>query len=167
MLVGVLVVLAACTADTTDDEDTTTTTTTTATTATTESDEDTTATTPATSEDEKVLRIAVSDDTSDWESGTTGLPNLEVWIPGTGSWFPDTSFGSDVIEEAGPFPVGEATEIFIYPEGREDPEFAVEVVVDADIIAGSVRDMIQITMDDATVNVFGAPIPGFEVDFQR
>ncbi len=146
MLVAVLVVLSACTADTTEGDE---------------------ATTAATSEDEKVLRVAVNDDTSDWESGTSGLPNLEVWMPGTGSWFPDTSFGSDVIEEAGPFPVGEATEIFIYPEGREDPEFAVEVVVDADIIAGSVRDMIQINIDDSTVNVNGAPIPGFEVAFQR
>jgi hypothetical protein len=156
MLVAVLVVLSACTADTTEgDEDTT------ATTAPTSED------TAAASEDEKVLRVGVTDDTSDWEAGTSGLPNLEVWMPGTGSWFPDTSFGGDVIEEAGPFPVGEATEIFIYPEGREDPEFAVEVVVDANIIAGSVRDMIQISIDDSTVNVSGAPIPGFEVEFRR
>ena len=116
---------------------------------------------------EKVLRVSVSDETSGWESGSSGLPNLEVWVPGTGSWFPDTSFGGDVSEAAGPFRVGETTEIFIYPDGRDDPEFAVEVLVDADIIAGSVRDMIQITVDDATVNVFGTSIPGFEVNFQR
>ena len=115
----------------------------------------------------RALRVSVSDETSDWESGSSGLPNLEVWIPGTGSWFPDTSFGSDVIENGGPFRVGETTEIFIYPDGRDDPEFAVEVLVDADIIAGSVRDMIQITVDDATVNVFGTSIPGLEVNFQR
>ncbi len=68
-LVGVLVVLSACTADTTEgDEDTT------ATTAATSED------TAAASEDEKVLRVGVTDDTSDWESGTPAQPGgLDAW----------------------------------------------------------------------------------------
>ena len=70
-------------------------------------------------------------------------------------------------EDAGPFPVGETTEISIYPDGREGKEFAVAVFVDVEIIPGSVRDMIQVTVDDATVNVFGTAIPGLEVEFQR
>jgi hypothetical protein len=51
--------------------------------------------------------------------------------------------------------------------GAKGKEFAVEVFVDVDIIPGSVRDMIQVTVDDATVNVFGTAIPGLEVEFQR
>lgn len=116
---------------------------------------------------EKVLRVSVTDDTSAWEPGSSGLPNIEVWIRGTGSWFPDTSFGSDVLEDAGPFPVGEPTEFFIYPEGRDGPELAAQVVVDEDVTAGSVRDMITITVDDTAVTVAGTPIPGFEMEFAR
>lgn len=113
------------------------------------------------------LRINVSDETSAWESGTSGLPDLEVWVRGTGSWFPDTSFGGDTLEDAGPFPVGEETEFAIYPDGRDGTEIMVEVLVDEDMIAGSPRDAIDITIDDTTVNVFGTPIPGFEVEFER
>ena len=113
------------------------------------------------------LRMTVSDDTSEWDTGTSGLPDVEVWVRGTGSWFPDTSFGSDTIEDAGPFPVGEVTEFAIYPDGRDGTEIMVEVLPDEDMIGGSPRDAIDITIDDTTVNVFGTPIPGLEVEFPR
>lgn len=114
---------------------------------------------------EKVLRVSVTDDTSAWEEGTSGVPDMEVWIRGTGSWFPDTSFGSDVLEEAGPFPVGEETEFFVYPTGREEPELAVRTLVTEEVIAASVRDMIRITVEDDQVTVTGTPIPDFEATF--
>lgn len=115
---------------------------------------------------EKLLRISVWDDTSDWAAASrTGLPDIEVWVRGTGSWFPDTSFGGDVLEEAGPFPVGEVSYLHIFPDGRGGKEFVVELLVGDEVIA--LRDTISITIDDTTVNVFGTPVQGFEVEFTR
>ena len=108
---------------------------------------------------EAVLRMGVTDET------TTGIPeDFEVWVRGTGSWF----YAQDsLIEEAGPFAVGQPVSFFIYPQGRESTEIEVSLVLSDDVIAGSVRDLITIAVSDTDVTVSGTSVPDFEATFPR
>lgn len=105
------------------------------------------------------LRMAVRDETSN------GVPeDFEVWIRGTGSWF----FAQDTLEEdAGPFPVGEPTSFFVYPQGRDSTEIEVNVLVSDEVTSKSVRDMITITVFDDEIEVSGTSIPELEKRFSR
>lgn len=109
--------------------------------------------------DSVLLRMAVIDETSG------GVPeDFEVWIRGTGSWF----FSQDSIQEdAGPFPVAEPASFFIYPQGRDSTEIEVSVEISEDVIPGSTRDTIFITVFDDEVEISGTSIPGGEVRFSR
>lgn len=109
--------------------------------------------------DSVLLRMAVIDETSG------GVPDdFEVWIRGTGSWF----FAQDsVTEEAGPFAVAEPASFFIYPQGRDSTEIEVSVEVSEEVIPGSTRDTIFITVFDDELEVSGTSIPGGEVRFSR
>lgn len=108
---------------------------------------------------EAVLRMAIHDAT------TSGIPErFEVWIRGTGSWF----YSQDWLqEEAGPFPTGETSSFFIYPEGRDTPEIEVELVVPPDVKPGSVLDLVSIEVYDDKILVIGTSVPGFEATFER
>ena len=106
---------------------------------------------------EAALRMVVWDDSSNGAA-----EDFEVWIQGTGSWFPAQT---ELLEEAGPFPVGSESTFFIYPEGRDGVEIEVMLEVPSDVIEGSVKDMVQIEVGDSSLVVFGTSVPDFEVAF--
>lgn len=105
------------------------------------------------------LRMSVRDETS------TGVPqDFEVYIRGTGSWY----FAQETLQEnAGPFPIGEDTNFYIYPQGRESTEIEVNVLVSEDVVPSSVRDMITITVFDDEIEVSGTSIPDSGNRFSR
>jgi hypothetical protein len=105
------------------------------------------------------LRVAIFDDTA------SGAPaELEVWIRGTGSWYPDLRFGGDVLEKAGPFAGGRTeADLVIYPTGRSGTEISVPIEITSELIETSVRDMVTISISDGQVTATGTPVPGFEV----
>ena len=108
---------------------------------------------------EAVLRMGIRDETSG------GLPErFEVWIRGTGSWFASQD---TLLEQGGPFKVGESVTFFIYPEGRDTPEIEVELILPANVIPGSARDLVVIEVYDDEIKVFGTSVPGFEVIYPR
>ncbi len=94
--------------------------------------------------------------------------NIEVWVRGYGSWYPDLSFGIDV-NTLGAFPVGELQEqdFFIYPDGRDGTEIRVEFQMTADMISGSDMSMTTVVVSDTTVTVIGQAIPGITQEFER
>ncbi len=94
--------------------------------------------------------------------------NIEVWVRGYGSWYPDITFGSDV-NTLGAFPVGELRDqdFFIYPDGRDGTEIRVEFEMTADMISGSDMSMTTVAVSDTTVTVTGQAIPDFELVFER
>jgi cold shock CspA family protein len=110
------------------------------------------------------LRVAVYNDTE------INKPDLEIWIKGTGSWYPDEEgfgFGGDVFIPTEPFSTEEVNEIYIYPDGREGNEIVVEIIATNEMIAESVRDTIHVEIHDETVKVWGAPIEEHEKEFKR
>ena len=108
---------------------------------------------------EAVLRMTVRDET------TGGLPErFEVWIRGTGSWFPSQDA---LLEEGGPFSVGDPVTFFIYPEGRDTPEIEVELILPENVIPGSPRDLVEIEVYDDEIKVVGTSVPGFEATYPR
>lgn len=108
---------------------------------------------------EAVLRMSITDETS------TGLPDrFEVWIRGSGSWFASQD---TLLEEGGPFRIGEPVTFFIYPEGRDTPEIEVELVLPANVIPGSARDLVEIEVYDNEIKIFGTSVPGFEASYPR
>ncbi len=93
-------------------------------------------------------------------------PEVEIWVRGQGSWYPDLTFGGDV-RELGEYPVGEAGEFFVYPDGRDGAEVRVEFVMTPEMISGSDRAMTRVEVYDDEVLVWGEAIPGFEQRFDR
>ena len=103
---------------------------------------------------EAALRMAIVDETS------AGIPEeFEVWVRGSGSWF---HAQDSLLEQAGPFPVGEPTSFFIYPRGREGAEIEVTLELPQDVIPASVQHMVTIAVFDDEVVVSGTSVPGFE-----
>lgn len=108
---------------------------------------------------EAVLRMAI------WDETTSGLhPRFEVWIRGTGSWFAAQDL---LLEDGGPFPTGEPTSFFIYPEGRDTPEIEVQLVVPPTVSPGSVRDLVEIEVYDDEIIVYGTSVPDFSATYPR
>lgn len=110
------------------------------------------------------LKIAVWNDTEDNE------PNLEIWIKGTGSWYPDKKSmesGGDFFIPVEPFSTGGINEIYIYPDGRTGSEIMVEIIVTDEMISKSDRDTIIIEISDKTVTVTGTSIKGTTKEFDR
>lgn len=109
----------------------------------------------------RVLEIAVWDDTVNNSTGAT-----EVWVDGYGSWFPDLTYGADS-RELGEFQVGVEADFLVYPDGRGGTEIRVPFLMTEEIISGSDRDMISVSIEDEKVGVFGTPIAGLEIEFTR
>lgn len=86
-------------------------------------------------------------------------PDLEVWVRGIGSWYPDAESG-DAKSEFGPFPVGEVLEgdFFVYPFGRDGIEVPVTINLKDDHISESDRDQIWIWIEDGVLTVTGTPL---------
>ena len=97
------------------------------------------------------LRIAVFNDTKSTPHRT------EVWVRGSGSWYPNLEFGSDVRVFEG-FEVGSSTSgsIVFYPLGRDEPEIPVSIPITSNLCAqGCVRDMVQLAIHDDYFEVIG------------
>jgi hypothetical protein len=110
------------------------------------------------------LKIAVWNDTEKNE------PNLEIWIKGTGSWYPDKEsmeFGGDFFVPVEPFSSGKVNEIYIYPDGRAGSEIMVEITVTDEMTPESDRDTIHIEIYDETVIVIGTSVEGITKEFKR
>ena len=86
-------------------------------------------------------------------------PDLEVWVRGIGSWYPDAESG-DTKSEFGPFPVGEILEgdFYVYPFGRDGIEVPVTINLKDDHISESDRDQIWIWIEDGVLTVTGTPL---------
>lgn len=108
----------------------------------------------------KLLDVIVWDDTK------SNPPDVEVWVEGHGSWFPDLTFGGDG-RLVGEFPVGVAAEFLVYPDGRAGTEIRVPFMMTEEIISGSDRDKVSVAIEDDKVVVFGTPIVGLEIEFTR
>jgi hypothetical protein len=122
----------------------------------------TSAATPAPARQTVVLDIAVFDDSVDRPLAD----DFEVWVRGSGSWYPDVEFGADS-RTFGEYQVGEADEFYIYPDGRDATEVRVEFTMQPDMIAGSdmARTLVEVT--DSEVIVIGLAIPDQEQRFSR
>jgi len=113
---------------------------------------------------EASLKIAIWNDTEKNE------PELEVWIKGTGSWYPDKEsmeFGGDFFIPVEPFSNEGINEIYIYPDGRTGNEIMVEIFVTDEMTPKSDKDTINIEISDETVIVTGTSIAGITKEFKR
>ena len=90
---------------------------------------------------------------------TQSYPDLEIWVRGTGSWYPNADSG-DGRDEFGPFPVGESIEgdFFVYPFGRDGIEVPVTLELSQDHISESDRDMVWVWIEDEVLIVTGTPL---------
>ena len=116
---------------------------------------------------EAMVRVAVYDD-----SELVTIPDwAEIWFRGHGSWrFKRDSLGGIAAKNLGTRPIGELCEgdagLVIYPNGREGvgdllsaTEIKVPIKMTADMDpAGSLRDMIHVSIGSEYVEVTGLPI---------
>ena len=110
------------------------------------------------------LRVVVWNDTEKNE------PNLEIWIKGTGSWYPgkeSMGFGGDFFIPVEPFSTEKVNEIYIYPDGRTGNEIIVEIFVTDEMIPESDKDTIIIEIHDEIIKVWGTSIEGITKEFER
>lgn len=92
--------------------------------------------------------------------------SFEVWVRGSGSWYPDLSFAGDLLESVGPFGVGSeiAGDIFAYPFGREGAEVPITIFLNENHISDSTRDSLFLTIDEGIFSIVGPIVGGsFEV----
>lgn len=92
----------------------------------------------------------------------TSYPNLEIWIRGHGSWFPNDG---DSIENIGPFAIGQSVlgSFFIYPFGRSGIEVPVTLNLKSDHISNSDRDSVLIYIEGRELFIFGGPLDELEM----
>ncbi|MBC8388965.1 MAG: hypothetical protein ISS14_04840 [Actinobacteria bacterium] len=105
-----------------------------------------------------------------WNDTVENEPNLEIWIKGTGSWYPDKEsmgFGGDFFIPVEPFSNEGINEIYIYPDGRTGNEIIVEIIINDEMTPESDRDTIHIEISDETVIVTGTSIAGITKEFER
>lgn len=103
-----------------------------------------------------MVKVIVHDDTKNRSLD----PNAEVWFRGFGSWFlkDATRFGS-ATENLAIRTLGEKDTLHIYPDGREGKEIVAPLMMtQAMNPRGSVRDAVQVSIDDNSITVFGLPI---------
>ena len=110
---------------------------------------------------EMSVKLIVWDDTE-----SNAADNLEIWVKGTGSWYPDLDFGGDT-KVTEPFPVYEPQELFIYPDGRDGIEIKVIFTTTKDMISGSDRDALIVAIEDNGVIITSVIIDGIEQVFSR
>lgn len=86
-------------------------------------------------------------------------PDIEVWVRGAGSWYPNADFG-DTKSGFGPFAIGEELrgDFYIYPFGRDGVEVPVTLLLQDDHISESDRDQVWIWIEDGVLVVTGTPI---------
>ena len=101
-----------------------------------------------------------------WDDTVSNPPDVEVWVEGHGNWFPELTFGGDG-RPLGEFPVGVAAEFLVYPDGRGGTEIRVPFLMTEEVISGSDRDKVSVAIEDDKVVVFGTPIVGLEIEFDR
>lgn len=100
------------------------------------------------------------------ETQTKPATDLELWVKGTGSWYPDLEFGADS-KTVGPFPIDEPQELFIYPDGRGGPEIKIEFTLTSEMLSGSDRDAMILIIEDAVITITCTAIEGIEQVFER
>ena len=90
---------------------------------------------------------------------STSYPDMEVWVRGAGSWYPNADFG-DTKTGFGPFAVGEelSGDFYIYPFGRGGIEVPVTILLQDDHISESDRDQVWIWIEDGVLVVTGTPV---------
>lgn len=93
---------------------------------------------------------------TNWDEAS--YADLEIWIGGYGSWFPNSE--GDLLENVGPFEIGQALpgEFFVYPFGRSGVEVPVTLSLSLNHISNSPRDMVQVYIEDGVLYVSGSPI---------
>ena len=99
---------------------------------------------------------------TNWDE--TSYPDLEIWIRGYGSWFPNAD--GDLLENVGPFVLGQplSGDFFVYPSGRSGVEIPVTLNLNENHISNSPRDMVLVYIEDGILFVSGSPIAeGVEV----
>ena len=96
------------------------------------------------------LRVAVNDDTEQ----TQTPERTEVWVRGTGSWFPNLEFGGDV-RNYSDLEVGTTATLFFYPLGRDEPEIQVLVPITSELCPqGCARDLVTLDIYDDRFEVW-------------
>ena len=83
---------------------------------------------------------------------------IEIWKYGLGTWRPTLESGKDRISVE--VPIGEAEELYIYPEGEEDIVVTIEAT--ENILVGSVRIVVREDMI-----IVSSPMIGGELVFDR
>jgi hypothetical protein len=93
---------------------------------------------------------------TNWDDAT--YADLEIWIRGYGSWFPNPE--GDLLENVGPFEIGQTLpgELFVYPFGRSGIEVPVTLSLSLNHISNSPRDIVQVYIEDGVLFVSGSPI---------
>lgn len=119
---------------------------------------------PSEEGEEVTLRLSVMDETED----NPPDERAEVWIRGTGSWYPSVEFGGETLEDAGPFERYSEGEIYIYPDERDGGvEILATVYFDEDFISNSPRDSVRIEIHDDRVVVVGTPVEAQHGEYER
>ena len=155
LLIAALFVITSCSSDSAVDEPTTSV-------ATTENFKATTSAAGTSGASGVVLDIFVSD----WTESVPPGDRFEIWVEGSGSWFPDLERRIDS-RYFSAYPVGQPGEFFVYPDGRDGTELRVEFVMTSDMISGSYRATTYVQVWDGHVLVWGEAIPDFERQFDR
>ena len=117
---------------------------------------------------EKIIEVSLK--ITVWNLTEKNEPDLEIWIKGTGSWYPDKEsieFGGDFFIPSEPFSSGKVNEIYIYPDSRTGTEIMIEIIVTDEMISESDRDTIHIEIYDETVEIYGTSIVGITQEFKR
>jgi len=116
-----------------------------------------------------MVRVAVYDDTKN----NPVNEKAEIWFKGYGSWWlkPELEFGSTV-EKLGEKPSGIQQTLYFYPESRDGKEIRIPYKMTNEMNPdGSVRDTINISIEDEEIVVDGLPIKeatgDFEVKYKR
>jgi hypothetical protein len=109
-----------------------------------------------TSDPEIAVRVQVWDETTSRAPGDSA----EVWLQGTGSWFPNLGEGGDV-KVLGKRLVDVDQELFIYPDGREGQEISAPFRLTREMCPdGCARDSFLISIYDDRVEVVAEALTG-------
>ena len=96
---------------------------------------------------------------------SNAFPDFEVWIRGSGSWYPDLEAGES-LETVGPFEVGAEIEgsFYVYPFGRDGVELPVTIKLEENHISDSPRDLVMISIEEGQLLVSGTPVERVTLD---
>lgn len=106
------------------------------------------------------LKVAVYDDTQ------KNKADLEIWIEGTGSWYPNLGFGADYLIPTEPFSE-DINKIYIYPDGRGGNQVVLDIIITDKMTPVSDMDTIHIEIHDQMVKAWGTPVKDSLQEFPR